>query len=192
VPIVAPAAMFAAQQPTPLPSAQVIWSAASETVQLQGAAAGIASSSEARPQGVTGDLHCVFAREISLSAVRSHAILHLFAFTRYRLYVNGIYMGRGPSRYQNQRPERDSRDIRRALHSGRNTIVVLVHRDAPTGRIMSHDPGFVASLELTIGGRTEIIPTDSSWLSMPERSFGPRAQAWASIAEHVDSRKTTD
>ena len=101
-------------------------------------------------------------------------------------------MGRGPSRYQNQRPERDSRDIRRALHSGRNTIVVLVHRDAPTGRIMSHDAGFVAALELAIGGRKEVIPTDSSWLSMPERSFGPRAQAWASIAEHVDSRKTTD
>jgi hypothetical protein len=108
------------------------------------------------------------------------------------LYVNGNYMGRGPSRYQNQRPERDSRDIRRALQPGRNTIVVLVHRDAPTGRIMSHDPGFVAALELTISGRKEVISTDSSWLSMPERSFGPRAQAWASIAEHIDSRKTTD
>jgi len=71
-------------------------------------------------------------------------------------------------------------------------IAVLVHRDAPTGRIMSHDPGFVAALELAIGGRKEVIPTDSSWLSMPELSFGPRAQAWASIAEHIDSRKTTD
>jgi alpha-L-rhamnosidase len=101
-------------------------------------------------------------------------------------------MGRGPSRYQNQRPERDSRDIRRALQPGRNTLVVLVHRDAPTGRIMSHDPGVVAELELAVGGRKEVIPTDSSWLSMPERSFGPRAQAWASIAEHIDSRKTID
>jgi hypothetical protein len=57
---------------------------------------------------------------------------------------------------------------------------------------MSHDPGFAAALELAIGGRTEVIPTDSSWLSMPESSFGPRVQAWASIAEHIDSRKTTD
>jgi hypothetical protein len=78
------------------------------------------------------------------------------------LYVNGNYMGRGPSRYQNQRPERDSRDIRRALHSGINTIVVLVHRDVPTGRIMSHDAGFVATLEFAIGGRKEVISTDSS------------------------------
>jgi len=192
VPIVAPAAIFPSEKPNPTASAQIIWSAVSEAVQPKGAVAGIGSSSEGRPQSVTADLHSVFAKEIALSAVPSYAILHLFAFTRYRLYVNGNYMGRGPSRYQNQRPERDSRDIRRALHSGRNTIVVLVHRDAPTGRIMSHDAGFVAALEFAIGGRKEVIPTDSSWLSMPERSFGPRAQAWASIAEHVDSRKTTD
>jgi len=108
------------------------------------------------------------------------------------LYVNGNYIGRGPSRYQNQRPEYDSRDIRRALQPGRNTIAILVHRDAPTGRIMRHCPGFVAALELVIGGRKEIIPTDSSWLSMPERSFGSREQAWASITERIDSRKTTD
>lgn len=192
VPIVAPAAIFPSEQPNPTASAQVIWSAVPEAVQPKGAVAGIGSSSEGRPQSVTADLHSVFAKEIALSAVPSYAILHLFAFTRYRLYVNGNYMGRGPSRYQNQRPERDSRDIRRALQPGRNTIVVLVHRDAPTGRIMSHDAGFVAALEFAIGGRKEVIPTDSSWLSMPELSFGPRAQAWASIAEHIDSRKTTD
>jgi alpha-L-rhamnosidase len=192
VPIVAPAAIFASQQPSPLASAQVIWSAGPEAAVLETATAGSLSSSEGRPKVVMADFHCVFAREIALSVIPSYAILHLFAFTRYRLYVNGSYMGRGPSRYQNQRPEHDSRDIRRALQPGRNTIVVLAHRDAPTGRIMSHDPGFVATLELAIGGRTEVIPTDSSWLSMPERSFGPRAQAWASIAEHIDSRKTTD
>jgi alpha-L-rhamnosidase len=124
--------------------------------------------------------------------VPSCAILQIFAFTRYRLYVNGNYIGRGPSRYQNQRPVLDCRDIRRELQPGKNTLVVLVHRDSPTGRIMSHDPGFAAALELTISGRKEVIPTDSSWLSLPERSFGPRAQAWASIVEHIDARKTTD
>ena len=192
MPIIARAAIFPSEKPYPTTSAQVIWSAVREAVQSEDAAEKTVSSSDGRPQGVTADLHSVFAKEIALSAVPSYAILHLFAFTRYRLYVNGNYMGRGPSRYQNQRPERDSRDIRRALQPGRNTIVVLVHRDAPTGRIISHDPGFVAALELTIGGRTEVIPTDSSWLSMPERSFSSRAQAWASIAEHIDSRKTTD
>jgi hypothetical protein len=191
-PIIVRAAIFPLGKPNPAAAAQVIWSAVSEAFQSERAAAVSISSSEGRVQGVEADLHSVFAKEISLPAVPSYAILHLFAFTRYRLYVNGNYIGRGPSRYQNQRPELDSRDIRRALQPGKNTIVVLVHRDSPTGRIMGHDPGFVATLELTNGGGTEMIPTDSSWLSMPERSFGPRAQVWASIAEHIDARKTSD
>jgi alpha-L-rhamnosidase len=198
-PIVARATLFAAPvttagQPAVLASAQIIWPAAEAPVAIQmgGAATHIASSSSGLPNSATPDLHCVFAKEITLSAVPSLAILHLFAFTRYRLYVNGNYIGRGPSRYQNQRPEYDSRDIRSKLHSGQNSVVVLVHRDAPTGRIMQHDPGFVAALEMTLGGRKQVIATDTSWLSMPERSFGSRAQAWSSIKENIDARKATD
>ena len=198
-PIVARTAIFAAPvmatgEPAVLTSAQIIWSATASPVAIQsgGVAAHIASSSSGSSTSAVPDLHCVFAKEITLSAIPSHAILHLFAFTQYRLYVNGSYIGRGPSRYQNQRPEYDSRDIRHWLQPGRNIVVVLVHRDAPTGRIMRHDPGFVAALEMTLGGKRQVIATDSSWLSMPELSFGPRAQAWSSIEEHIDARKTPD
>ena len=185
---------MAAGQPTVLGSAQIIWAATTAPVAIQsgGVANTIASSSTPAADSPTPDLHCVFAKEIALPTVPSLAIVHLFAFTRYRLYINGHYIGRGPSRYQNQRPEYDSRDIRKWLQPGRNVLVVLVHRDAPTGRIMRHDPGFAAVLEITLGGRRQVIATDSSWLSMPELSFGARAQAWASIEEHIDARKTTD
>jgi hypothetical protein len=115
-PIIARAALFPLKKkPKPAAAARVIWSAVSEAVQSERAAAGSISSSEGTVQGVEADLHSVFAKEISLSVVPSYAILQIFAFTRYRLYVNGNYIGRGPSRYQNQRPELDSRDIRRAL-----------------------------------------------------------------------------
>jgi hypothetical protein len=143
-------------------------------------------------QADTSDSHCVFAKAIDLPTLPSSAVLHLFAFTRYRLYVNGVYVGRGPCRYQNQRPEYDSRDVRSLLKAGRNTVAVLVHRDAPTGRIMRHEPGFIASLEMTLAGRRHIISTDTSWLSMPDLSFGARQQAWSSIEEHLDARKTAD
>lgn len=198
-PIVESATLFAAPgtaagEPAVLASAQIIWSVTAAPVEIEseGTAAHIASSSSRAPKNYTPDLHCVFAKEITLSTVPSLAILHLFAFTRYRLYVNGSYIGRGPSRYQNQRPEYDSRDICSKLQPGQNVVVVLVHHDAPTGRIMQHDPGFVAALELTLGGRKQVIATDSSWLSMPEWSFGSRAQAWSSITENIDARKTTD
>jgi hypothetical protein len=57
---------------------------------------------------------------------------------------------------------------------------------------MRHDPGFAAVLEITLGGRREVVASDSSWLSVRELSFGVRAQAWASIEEHINARKTTD
>ena len=177
-----------------LASARMIWATRRESVPLKtgGAAEGIASSSGGTLPNDLADLHCVFAKEVTLKAVPSIATLHLFAFTRYRLYVNGNYSGRGPGRFQNQRPEYDSRDISMYLHPGRNTLVVLVHRDAPTGRIMRHDAGFIAALEMTHGAEKQVIATDASWLSMPERSFGPRAQAWSSIEEQIDARKSFD
>jgi hypothetical protein len=197
VPVVVKKAIFAApaveEQSTALASAQIICCAKSVPVPIQsgGSAEGIASSSD-RLRDSTPDLHCVFAKEFTLGEVPSSAILHVFAFTRYRLYVNGNYIGRGPSRYQNQRPEYDSRDVCQWLKTGRNILVILVHRDAPTGHIMRHDPGLISALEMTLSGKQAAIATDSSWLSMPELSFGPRAQAWSSIEESIDARKTTD
>lgn len=197
VPLLERSVLFAARPNaegirSPLASAQVIWSADAPPVPILGGgvATEIASSSSGpRPQ-TTPDLHSIFAKEIQLRTSPNRALLHLFAFTRYRLYVNGIYIDRGPCRYQNQRPEYDTHDLQQHLRAGKNTLVVLVHRDAPTGRIMRHDPGFVAALELGYGSKTQFIGTDASWLSTPDRSFGPRAEAWASIEEHIDARQT--
>jgi alpha-L-rhamnosidase len=175
-------------------NAYMIWSAESVPVPIKvsGRAASISSSSDGHLAVVVPDLHVVFIKEVILSAVPPRALIHIFAYTRYRLYINGIYQGRGPSRYQNQGPEYDTRDISDALRTGKNTIAVLVHRDAPTGRIMHHDPGFAVAILLhqVLGTRT--IVTDTSWLSRPELSFGPRNEAWSSIEEHLDARNGLD
>ncbi len=177
-----------------LESAQIIWSAQSVPTPLL--AEGISRDPSSSPDGVplepTPDLHTVFAKELALDSMPGQALLHLFTFTRYRLYVNGRYVGRGPCRYQNQRPEYDSRDLLPFLRAGKNTLVVLAHRDDPTGRIMRHDPGFIASLEIEHGTKKQIVVSDSSWLSAPERSFGSRPKAWGSIEEHIDARQGFD
>jgi hypothetical protein len=172
----------------------MIWSAESVPVpiELSGRAASISSSSDGHPAFVLPDLHAVFIKEVTLSAVPPRALIHIFAYTRYRLYINGIYQGRGPSRYQNERPEYDTREISGALLAGKNTIAVVVHRDAPTGRIMHHDPGFAAAILLSQASGTRAIVTDTSWLSRPELSFGPRNEAWSSIEEHLDLRNGLD
>lgn len=153
LPVAAPQAAFAAPvtavlRDAVLDSAQVIWSANARPVELLsgGKAEGIASSSNGSSGDGTPDLHCVFAKESTVSASPNEALIHIFAFTRYRLYVNGAYAGRGPSRYQNQRPAYDSRDLAPLLHIGRNVVVVLVPRNAPTGRMMRHEPGLMAAL----------------------------------------------
>lgn len=194
-PLSALAAPNAIESPrSALDAAHVIWCANAKSVELisGGKAEGIASSSNGASSSRTPDFHCVFAREFTIGTAPHKAVMHIFAFTRYRLYVNGVYVGRGPSRYQNQRPEYDSRDLAPLLRAGRNVVVVLVHRDAPTGRIMRHEPGLIAALEMVQDGSRQIVATDTSWRAMPECSFGPRAEAWSSIEEHIDARNAFD
>ena len=141
---------------------------------------------------LTQDIHAVFVKSFTLASMPTSAIMNLFAYTRYRLYVNGIYQGRGPSRYMNSRPDYDARNITTALQVGVNTITVLVHRDgcsasSPISRIMAHDPGFAALIEFTTRGTNTTIGTDTSWLSALDHSFGTRSYAWCSIPEIVNA-----
>lgn len=142
---------------------------------------------------VTTDLHSAFRTEFQLDTLPVSALLHLFTFTRYRLYVNGAYVGRGPSRYQNQQPEYDTRDLLHLLQPGKNVVALLVHRDAPTGRIMSHAPGLTVVLALMdASGQRRELCSGTSWRSIPEASFLSRNNAWASIPENIDACRTSD
>ena len=115
-----------------------------------------------------GNLHAVFRRSFQIDSVPAQAELHLFAYTRYQLFVNGEYVGRGPNRFENRRPEYDSWDLAARLRPGTNVIAVLVHRDWPgvnprsTGQTLSrfraHAPGFTARLAMqSAAGRETVI-----------------------------------
>lgn len=174
-----------------LADSQIIWSAESPEVAIE------SSTQSADKRALTmglgmPSLHSVFAKHIPLESIPARALIHLFAFTRYRLYINGAYIGRGPCRYQNQRPEYDTWDIARYLRSGSNVVVALVHRDSPASRIMLHDAGFVARIEVDSRDGLLIFKTDPTWLSMPDRSYLPHSYCYASIGETIDARKTVD
>lgn len=73
--------------------------------------------------------------------------LHLFADTRYRLRVNGAFVGAGPACFVTRHPEYDTHDLAPLLQRGRNLIEVEVnffgassYQTMPDGR-----PGFWAS-----------------------------------------------
>ena len=146
-------------------------------------------------------LHVGFRRSFALASVPASAQIHLFAYTRYQLFVNGEYVGRGPNRFENRRPEFDTWEIASRLHPGSNVIAVLVHRDWPgvssggfgrtLSRIRRHEPGFTAQLEMTGGGRKTIIKTDESWRAFIETGFGqPLQDSYASIPENYNAQKS--
>lgn len=67
----------------------------------------------------------LFRREFTLAQKPTDPFpFHLFADTRYRLFVNGVFLGSGPARFVTQFPEFDSFDLRPWLVSGANAVVV--------------------------------------------------------------------
>jgi alpha-L-rhamnosidase len=173
---------------------------ASESVGEQLRSSMIWNDKQTAPEGW---LHCGFRRDFELAEIPAEATLRLFAYTRYQLYVNGQYVGRGPNRYENKRPEYDDWDLRSRLRKGRNVVAMLVHRDySPAissdfsvcgfSRIELHEPGLAARLELLqANGRKTVIATDSQWRGFREPTYGdPQGFHYSSIPENIDARRS--
>ena len=146
-----------------------------------------------------------FRKQIALDALPAAATLHLFADSRYLLWVNGRYVERGPCRFDPVAPEYDTLDLRPCLRRGTNALVVLVHHyhdgkastnyGTISGRIMRHAPGLTALLELRHpDGRVTRLPTDSTWRGTTRTRFLPSPtdrweDTWASIPDRIDARR---
>ena len=142
--------------------------------------------SPAAPVGTQA--YVAFRKEFNLADVPAGpAMLHLFADSRYMLWVNGSQILRGPSRFNPKGPEYDSLDIQPYLQTGANSLVVLVHHyaGATSGRIMSHAPGLTVLLE---ADGQEILRSDTSWKSSNSTEYRPSPDAWSSIPDVIDAR----
>jgi len=73
------------------------------------------------------NLYVYFRRTFDLPAAPREALAHVSADGRYRLFVNGSYVGRGPARCDPLWQYYDSYDIATLLRPGRNVVAVLVH-----------------------------------------------------------------
>ena len=141
------------------------------------------------PTDAPGDLYAAFRKTFHLATRPRTGLLHIFAYSRYRLYINGKYVLRGPARFQNNGPQYDTVDVVHHLRPGANLIAVMVYRDTPTGRIMFHLPALAVMLagEENDGTKFEVV-TDTTWLSAVEASYLQRRQCWGSIVEAIDAR----
>ena len=132
--------------------------------------------------------HVAFRKTFELPGVPVTAPLHLFADSRYLLWVNGRHVLRGPSRFHPDRPEFDTFDIAPCLRPGRNTIVAMVHHyaGATSGRIIRHAPGFTA---LLVADGKEVLRTSPDWKCSEETEYQASPGAWSSIPDVIDGLK---
>ena len=108
---------------------------------------------------------CYFRKTFELPARPVRAVLRMFADTRYKLYVNGEYVARGPCRSDPRRQYYDELDIAGLLREGRNVIAVLaVHYGYGTGQSVNRIPALAAEGCFDwAGGERFRIHSDSSW-----------------------------
>ena len=144
--------------------------------------------------------YAVFRKTFECAETPAAGTLHLFADSRYILWINGRYVLRGPCRFDPQAPEFDSVSIAEYLLKGRNSIAVLVHHyhdgratDDPTplnGRTMRHAPGLAARLEWTdgTGANRAVLATDTTWRATTRTRFKPSEISWGSIPDNIDAR----
>ncbi len=132
--------------------------------------------------------YVAFRKSFDLAKRPDSATLHLFADSRFLLWVNGRHVLRGPSRFHPDRPEYDTLDLAPHLRAGRNAIVVLVHHyaGATSGRIIRHDPGLTA---LLVADGQEILRSGADWKSSADTEYQPSPGAWSSIPDVIDGRK---
>ncbi len=132
--------------------------------------------------------YVAFRKSFDLANRPDSAALHLFADSRFLLWVNGRHVLRGPSRFHPDRPEYDTLDLAPHLRAGRNAIVVLVHHyaGATSGRIIRHAPGLTA---LLVADGREILRSGAEWKSCPDTEYQASPGAWSSIPDVIDGRK---
>ena len=197
------------------------WAAASDANQAPVAAAFAAVEEEASAQKIGAELQrsfvwlasaptgrqvfAAFRKPFELAAAPTSAMLHLFADSRYLLWINGQYVDRGPCRFDPIAPEYDTLDVRPYLKQGTNAITVLVHHyhDGKSrtnyvsinGRIVRHAPGLTARLEVhDSDGRATVLQTDRTWRGTTQTRFLPSPtdrweNTWASIPDRIDARR---
>jgi len=112
-----------------------------------------------------------FRKALTLDAPQKEARIHLTADSRYQLFVNGKFIGRGPVRSDRRWLYYDTWDLASHLKKGKNVLAVLVHHYGEyTFQYMHGRGGLIA--EATGAAGRALARTDGSWKAL-------RAEAWA-------------
>lgn len=145
------------------------------------------------------DLHEVYLdfrapADFSLAAPPSAAHLHITGDSRYKLWVNGAFVGRGPARSWPHAQQVDRLDITRHLRAGANAIAIQLYQPGYSHFSYLHRgaAGLLAWLEAD--GATLLV-TDARWRVRRNPTFSAaveRVSIYGSGVEVRDLRLADD
>ncbi len=137
-----------------------------------------------------------YRRRFNLEALPAAFVIHISADTRYKLYVNGRYIGQGPANNDLLHYSFDTYDIATQLQAGDNVIAVEVVNFGDRGAIRFHTKG--TALIVQGNGQSEQLVNTSTdtWKSVrnaaytalaPFRDFEVKAYYAVGTTEKVDA-----
>ena len=136
--------------------------------------------------------HLFIRKTFRVAGKPDSAAVCITATDRYRLLVNGRYLGRGPSRCDPRWQSFDTHDISELLTEGMNTVAVHAYfYGCPTGFTRDGLAGMKAQIELCEAGKLRIIGTGPDWKVRPGRGWRRDAKAANSgvgVTEVYDAR----
>ncbi|MBN1148830.1 MAG: hypothetical protein JXA78_16330 [Anaerolineales bacterium] len=124
----------------------------------------------------------LFRHEFSASSALGETALQIFADTRYELWIDGEWIGRGPARFSQTLREYDVFELG-AMPPGNHLIAVLVQWAPNARRAKSYTPFLKAQLLGRVAeDQVSIAVTGEQWRSLI-------SNAWRQDARLVDTRK---
>lgn len=153
-------------QPAPVASAQPL--PAPPSIHY---AAPIRASQQSRAGHVT-----LLRGQATLTQPATAVRLEIFADTRYEVWLNGVWVGRGPARFSRQRQEYDTYPLAN-LPAGPHTLAVLVHDNPNLRRSETIQTGVQAALIGTVQHQAQaLLLTSSRWRAWISPAWDPDAR----------------
>lgn len=121
-------------------------------------------------------------RAFDLSSTPDHAVLKTSADSKYKLYINGNYVGKGPVRSGGGYCYFDTYDITQFLTKGKNVIAFLIHSfGEDTYSYILKRPALICKAEIETGEEKLVITTDETWKVL-------RAPDWTNLGDRLSHR----
>jgi len=118
----------------------------------------------------------LFRRSFELMERPEKAEIHLFADSRYHIYVNGIHLNFGPSRFYPAQPEYDTYDIAPFLDEGMNVVAVEVLSNGTlTFQVPLSRGGFIAWGAAEGNEERNTFETPGAWKMYVPNAFDSEA-----------------